>query len=152
MAIDQGDPVARATQALREDSSQEWPQIAASVRSRVRTMTVPARPILVAPLRGQQHDAQQSQVWLSSRILRAALRQELTNLRAMPDRLDFTIEERQLTHVSVEIVATYGDDLREVGAETRQRIDGTITKLLGPLPGWNPTTSIRVHICDIRTV
>ncbi|MBW8172469.1 hypothetical protein K0651_05315 [Ornithinimicrobium sp. Arc0846-15] len=152
MAIDQGDPVARATQALREDASQEWPQIAESVRSRVHNMTVPARPIRVAPLSGQHHDAQQSQVWLSSRVLRAALRQRLTTRGTMPDRLDFTIEERQLTHLSVEIVATYGDDLREVGAETRQRIDDTITEFLGPLPGWNPNTSIRVHICDIRPV
>lgn len=151
MAIDQNDPIARATQALREDSSVQWPVVSTSVRSRIRNITAPSRSISVASPSGTlTHDADGSQVWLSSRVLRNALRRALTTHRVMPDRLDLSIEDRALQHVSVEVVATYGDDLRTIGAQARQQVNDTVLALLGPLPEWNAEENIRIHICDIR--
>ena len=99
-----------------------------------------------------ERDAQGSRTFVSSRVVRDALRQALTTGAVEPVSIDLKVEEDHLVHLDLDLVATYAQDLREVGAWARGEAARILTEQLGPLPSFDADADadLTITITDLH--
>lgn len=154
MALEPSDPLERATSALRRDAERhQWLELSEAIMTRVRGISWPATRILAVDPDGQsERDAQGSRTFVSSQVVRDALRQALTTGAVEPVSIDLKVEEDHLVHLDLDLVATYAQDLREVGAWARGEAARILTEQLGPLPSFDADADadLTITITDLH--
>ena len=134
MALNASSPLERAAAAARAEEPDDWQSVSESVKRRVRATVVPARPVSVVAADGSVlHDEHGSRTWVSSRVVRARLRDALrTGPDLAAERIDLTIgDDDLLTGVAVDVVCAYGTDLHAAAAATRELVLAVLADLLG---------------------
>lgn len=144
MALTPTGPLERAAAAARAEEPADWPSVSDGIRRRVRATVLPSRPIVVVAADGTtDQDVHGSHTYVSSRVVRAQLRQVLG---AAPDataeRIDLTIDDDRLVRVEVDLVCTYGTDLPVAAAIARRAALEVLAELLGE--GTRPPVDVEV--------
>lgn len=145
MAMSPTGPLERAVDAARAEQPEDWLTVSATVKQRVRSTVLPARPIAVVGADGSTaQDALGSRTYVSSRVVRARLRDAL---RVGPDmaaeRIDLTIDDDDLlTRVEVELVCAYGTDVRAAADLARSLVEAVLVEALGA--GTRPPVDVEV--------
>lgn len=145
MAMSPTGPLERATDAARAEQPEDWQAVSAAVKRRVRATVLPARQIAVVGADGSTaQDALGSRTYVSSRVVRARLREAL---RAGPDlaaeRLDLTIDDDdRLTRVELDLVCAYGTDMRAAADLARGIVEAVVSEALGA--GTRPPVDVTV--------
>lgn len=144
MALSHPEPLDRAVAAAQAEDPADWESVSQAVRRRVRATVLPARPIVHVAADGSvDQDAHGSRTYVSSRVVRAALRDAL---RTRPDltaeRIDLTVEDERLTRVEVDLVCAYGTELPTATDAARQLALEVVRDLVGP--GNAPTVDVAV--------
>ena len=114
MAMSPTGPLERATDAARAEQPEEWETVSAAVKRRVRATVLPARQVVVVAADGSTaQDTLGSRTYVSSRVVRARLREALhTGPDLAAERLDLTIDDDdRLTRVELDLVCAYGTDV-----------------------------------------
>ena len=145
MAMSPTGPLERAVDAARAEQPEDWPTVSTVVKQRVRATVLPSRQIAVVGADGStDQDAFGSRTYVSSRVVRARLRDAL---RVGPDmaaeRIDLTIDDDDLlTRVEVELVCTYGTDVRAAADLARTLVESVLVEVLGA--GTRPPVDVTV--------
>ena len=145
MAMSPTGPLERATDAARAEQPEDWQSVSAAVKRRVRATVLPARQIAVVAADGSTaQDALGSRTYVSSRVVRARIREAL---RSGPDlaaeRLDLTIDDDDLlTRVEIDLVCAYGTDVRAAADLARTLVETVVSETLGA--GTRPPVDITV--------
>jgi len=145
MAMSPTGPLERATDAARAEQPEDWQSVSAAVKRRVRATVLPARQIAVVGADGSTaQDALGSRTYVSSRVVRARLREAL---RSGPDlaaeRLDLTIDDDDLlTRVEIDLVCAYGTDVRVAADLARTLVETVVSEVLGA--GTRPPVDVTV--------
>lgn len=145
MAMSPTGPLERATDAARAEQPEDWQSVSAAVKRRVRETVLPARQIAVVGADGSTaQDALGSRTYVSSRVVRARLREAL---RSGPDlaaeRLDLTIDDDDLlTRVEIDLVCAYGTDVRVAADLARTLVETVVSEVLGA--GTRPPVDVTV--------
>jgi len=145
MAMSPTGPLERATDAARAEQPEDWQSVSAAVKRRVRATVLPARQIAVVGADGSTaQDALGSRTYVSSRVVRARLREAL---RSGPDlaaeRLDLTIDDDDLlTRVEIDLVCAYGTDVRVAADLARTLVETVVSEALGA--GTRPPVDVTV--------
>lgn len=155
MALSHPGPLDRAVTAAQAEQSEDWEAVSQAVKRRVRATVMPARPILFVAADGSaEHDEHGSRTYVSSRVVRAGLRDAL---RTRPDltaeRIDLTVDDERLSRIEVDLVCAYGTDLPAATEAARGLVLTVVRDLLGPgtLPPVDLTVS-DVVVGDARLV
>lgn len=145
MALTPSGPLERAAAAARAEEPADWPSVSDGIRRRVRATVLPSRPVVVVAADGStDQDVHGSHTYVSSRVVRARLRQVLG---AAPDaaaeRIDLTIDDDdRLVRVEVDLVCTYGTDLPVAADTARAAVLDVLAELLGE--GTRPPVDVEV--------
>lgn len=148
-----GDPLEQATALVRAESAeppQQWGEVRERIRDRVRLLVLPAEPVRLSRLDGAAVDDRDSTMTVSSRVLRAAVRQRLSGSTThVPDAIDLEIEDELLTGLRLELVVAFGADLTAVVGRVRDDVAEALATLLGPDLGFGTPLRIDVEIVDV---
>lgn len=152
MALGTPDPLERARRQLREDEEQpQWLDLSDAIMARVRGISWPAARILTVDAEGQDlRDEHGSRTYVSGRVVRDALRRALTTATVEPRDIELDVEDDLLVHLDLELVATYAQDLQQVGVWARVEAVRVLAQHLGERPGFDPDTDLTVTITDLH--
>lgn len=155
MALEPSDPLERATRALRQDEEEaqepRWLELSESIMTRVRGISWPAARVLASDPEGRSdRDTQGSRTYVSSRVVRDALRRALTTSQVEPKDIDLRVVDDHLQRLDLELVATYAQDLQEVGHWARGEALRVLDEQLGPLPDLDPDADVSITITDLH--
>lgn len=150
MALEPDNPLDRAIAAARDEQPEGWAELRESVMDRVRLVLLPSQPLLVRTPEGAvAQDADGSRTTLQSRVVVTALRRLMSTspTHALSDvRLE--VEDQRLVALEVDLVASYGLDLRALADDVRVQVVDLVRDLLGPDPDFG-AGSVSVHVVDV---
>lgn len=152
MAVGPTDPLERARRQLQDDAEQpQWLDLSDAIMARVRGISWPAAKVLAVDLEGnEERDAQASRTFVSARVLRDGLRRALTTDTVEPREIDVTVAQDRLVRLELELVATYAQDLQQVGHWAYAEAVQVLTELLGGFSDLDPEHDITVVITDLH--
>lgn len=129
------DPLRRAVGVARTDRPSGWVELSNSIMARVRATVTPAQPLLTFTEHGgPRRDAQDSRTYVSERVVTAALRRLLRRPTHVLANIDLMVESDRLTAVHVDLVCSYGPELKSLGERARVEILGEVHRILGTDP------------------
>ncbi|MCW2757020.1 MAG: hypothetical protein JWO46_766 [Nocardioidaceae bacterium] len=145
------EPLERATRLVREQRPAGWVEASERIRSRLRSVVVPAQ-VFAAYVDGGRG----SQVSVTSRVLLPALRSRLDTPQRVADAIDLLPaptgadgSRKRLDAVQVELVCRYGADLAAEGEQARHAVVDVVRELLGADPSFDPDRDVRVRVVDV---
>lgn len=128
----------------------DWPEVAASIKHRVRTVIVPSRPVLSWDAQGRRVlDAKGTQVTVASRDVVVLLRRRLQSDRFVADDVDLDIEDHRLARARVDVVGRYGIPLPVLMDAVWALVRDTLLDQVGADPDFEPDRDLQVRVVDI---
>ena len=134
------DALARATRALREAPEPGWGDVADRVRTRLRTVSRPGRPLTVREDRA-------GVVQVDTRVVVDAVRRAVTSLPGTrPVAVDVVAAGTRAVSVRIEVAVRFGSDVHAAADAVRDRTREVVKTLLGaPRP-------VDVMVVDVMVV
>ncbi|MCM3515229.1 MULTISPECIES: hypothetical protein [Nocardioides] len=144
-----GELLDRALRAVREDDPGGFEGVRSSVLERVRRTVVPADPVLVRRADGGvDHDPDGSRTWVSSRVVRSAVRRlAQRRVASAPASVQVDVDEERVTRVRLGLVCSYGTDVRSEAAEVRGEVQELLVSLVGPDP--RGAVDVDIDVVDV---
>lgn len=143
---------AREARDTEADVPEDWPEVAATIKHRVRSVLVPSRPVLVFAADGRPEvDGAGDQVTVASRDLVVGLRTRLQQPSYALADVDLEIRDRRLVGVRVDVVARYAplQPLRPVLEEVWAAVRDLLAQRVGPDPDLDASRDVSVRVVDI---
>jgi hypothetical protein len=140
---DTNDPLARATQLLRQHTDAGWTVMSANILARALRAFRPSNPV-----RGR-HD--HGDFFIASDVLVARVREAVDAVpQAAATKITCTTNQRrELDRVTIQIVAAYGAHLVTLGEHLHAATVATLTDLLGDLAPDRAEVHTHVHVGDV---
>lgn len=146
MAMNDDDALERATHAMRRERPSGWSDLSDAVRRRVRGLVSPAPSMTATTDDGSVlWDDAGSTVLVSGRVVVAALTGELADDDRVLDDVRLVVEDERLAQVELDLVCSYGSDLRTESDRTRSQAEVVLDELLGP----DAARQVVVRIVDV---
>ncbi|NYE34977.1 hypothetical protein F4692_000081 [Nocardioides cavernae] len=145
MALTPTGPLERAAAAARAEEPADWPAVSDGIRRKVRATVLPSRRIVVVGADGSaDQDEHGSHTYVSSRVVRARLRQVLGATPGVAaERIDLTVDDDdRLARVEVDLVCAYGTVLPQAADVARLAVTAVLDDLLGA--GTRPPVDVEV--------
>jgi hypothetical protein len=138
------EPLARAIGVVRRDDA-GWSDVRADVLRRIGSLVPPGDPVLVL---AAGVEPGRERTYLSSRVLRAALREVLTvSPTHTPAAIELVVADERLQGVDVELVVAMGVALPAVADRARASVRAELERLVGPEAP--PSGLIGITIVDV---
>jgi len=149
--VTEPDPfLSRAASFLRATPEPGWDAISDQVLAAVRAAPRHGWPLHAAPIPG---DTAPGSIHVSDHALRAVLARELRRrYLCRPTEITFTFDEqddRRLRGVHLNIIGTYGTELRELGDQIRATVAEIVRDVLGDSETQDHNQPIDVTITDV---
>ena len=140
---DINDPVARATQLLRQHTDTGWTVMSANILSRALRAFRPSDPVL------GRHDS--GEFFVASDVVVAQVRETIDAVpQAAATKISCsTNQNHELDRVTVQIVAAYGAHLPTLADHIHTATVATLTDMLGDLAPTHNQIHTHIHVGDV---
>ncbi len=146
MAMNDDDALERATHAMRRERPSGWSELSDTVRRRVRDLVSPAAALAATTDDGSVlWDERGSTVLVSGRIVVARLNERLVSDERVLDDVRLVLDGERCARVELDLVCSYGTDLKAEAAATRTAARDVLDDLLGP----DRAREVVVRIVDV---